>query len=131
MASKKRPRKRPAPRGVGPRQTGGRGGFPGGVSSGQMQQLMQQAQQLQENMQQAQEDLEEKEFEHTAGGGMIRVKVNGAKEILELEIRPEVIDPEDPEMLQDLLIAAINGAFDQVDQHAESEMGQFDIPGIL
>lgn len=94
-----------------------------------MQQLMRQAQQLQEEMSKTQEEISDKTFTYTAGGEMISVVVSGEKELLELNIKPEVIDPEDPELLSDLIMAAINGAFNEVDEYSESQMSQFDLPG--
>lgn len=127
--SKKKNRKRPA-RGRSPRgsRPGGAGGM-GGMGGGDMQQLMRQAQQLQEEMSKTQEEISDKTFEYTAGGEMISVVVSGEKELLELNIKPEVIDPDDPELLSDLIMAAINGAFNEVDEYSESQMSQFDLPG--
>lgn len=124
--SRKRNRRRPA-RGRSPR--GSRPGPAGGMGGGDMQQLMRQAQQLQEEMSKTQEEISDKTFEYTAGGEMISVVVSGEKEILELNIKPEVIDPDDPELLSDLIMAAINGAFNEVDEYSESQMSQFDLPG--
>lgn len=126
--SKKRNRNRPA-RGRSPR--GNRPGPAGGMGGGDMQQLMRQAQQLQEEMSKTQEEISDKTFEYTAGGEMISVVVSGEKELLELNIKPEVIDPDDPELLSDLIMAAINGAFNEVDEYSESQMSQFDLPGGL
>lgn len=119
MAKKKRNKKRP------PRNRQKRGGLPGGAD---MQNLMRQAQKLQEEMMEAQEDISDQEFEYTAGGEMVRVKVSGEKELLELKIKKEVIDPDDPELLEDLIIAAINGAMNEVDAYSEDQMDQFNLP---
>ena len=78
-------------------------GFPGGFGGGNMNNLLKQAQRLQKDMEQAKKVLEEKQFEVSSGGGVISVKMNGKKEILELNLKPEVVDPEDIEMLQDLI----------------------------
>ena len=82
------------------------GGFPGG----NMQQLMRQAQKMQEKLTQAQEELDSREYEASAGGGAVSCKVSGKRELLSLTIKPEVVDPEDVEMLQDLVMAAVNEA---------------------
>ena len=88
-----------------------RGGFPGMMGgNNNMQQLARQAQMLQQQISQLQENLDKREFEATAGGGMVRAKVNGEREVLELEIKPEAIDPNDVEMLQDMIVAALNEA---------------------
>ena len=91
-----------------------RGGFPGMMGGGNMQQLARQAQMLQQQISQLQENLDKREFEATAGGGMVRAKVNGEREILELEIKPEAVDPNDVEMLQDMIVAALNEALKNV-----------------
>jgi len=105
------------------------------MGGGNMQKQLQQAQALQRQMEQMQAELEEKEFTATAGGGAISVKANGRKEILSLTIDKEVVDPDDVEMLQDLIIAAVNEAMRQVDAASESEMGKLtgglNIPGIM
>lgn len=102
---------------------------------GNMGNMMKQVQQMQKQMQQMQEELEQKEIEATAGGGAISVKVNGKKEILGINIDPEVVDPEDVEMLQDLMMAAINEALRKVDDMTSSEMGKLtggmSIPGMF
>ena len=102
---------------------------------GNMQKQLQQAQALQRQMEQMQAELEEKEFTATAGGGAISVTVNGKKEILALNIDKEVVDPDDVEMLQDLIIAAVNEAMRQVEAASESEMGRLtgglNIPGLM
>ena len=81
-----------------------RGGFPGGMN---MQNMMRQAQQMQAKMQQMQAEIEEREVEATAGGGMVRVVASGKKLVKSIEIKEEVVDPDDVEMLQDLVIAAV------------------------
>ena len=82
------------------------GGFPGG----NMQQLMRQAQKKKEKLTQAQEELDGREYEASAGGGAVSCKVSGKRELLSLTIKPEVVDPDDVEMLQDLVMAAVNEA---------------------
>ncbi len=103
-----------------------RGGFPGGMGGGgmNMQNMMKQAQQMQQKMQQMQEELEEREVESTAGGGVIKVVATGKKQIKSIEINPEVVDPEDVEMLQDLVTAAVNEALEKADEMVQSEMGK-------
>ena len=83
------------------------GGFGGGAN---MQQLMRQAQKMQEKMTQAQEELDTREYEASAGGGMVTCKVSGKRELLSLTIKPEAVDPDDVEMLQDMILAAVNEA---------------------
>ncbi|MDL2206039.1 YbaB/EbfC family nucleoid-associated protein [Eubacteriales bacterium OttesenSCG-928-N13] len=101
------------------------GGFPGMMGGGQqMQQMMRQAQKLQQQMVEAQEALELREFEASAGGGMVSAKVNGKRELIELTINPEAVDPEDVEMLQDTVMAAVNEALRQASETTEREMGK-------
>lgn len=83
------------------------GGFGGGPN---MQQLMKQAQKMQEKMAAAQEELDAREYEASAGGGMVTCKVSGKRELISLSIKPEAIDPDDVDMLQDMIIAAVNEA---------------------
>ena len=87
-----------------------RGGYPGGMMPGNMNNLMKQAQKMQKQMEETQAELAEKEYEATAGGGVVTVKINGQKEITDMTISEEVVDPDDIEMLQDLIIAAVNEA---------------------
>ena len=98
------------------------GGFGGGMPN--MQQLMRQAQKMQEQMQKAQEELDEKVYEASAGGGMVSCKVSGKRELLELTIKPEAVDPDDVEMLQDLVMAAVNEAMRAADSDASSTMSK-------
>lgn len=100
-----------------------RGGFPnmGGAS---MQQLMRQAQKMQQDMQRAQEELQAREFSATAGGGMVTAVVNGAKQLTKLTISPDCVDPDDVEMLEDLVTAAVNEALRNAAETAEREMGR-------
>ena len=86
------------------------GGFPPMGGMGNMQQLMKQAQRMQENMQKKQEELNAREFSAASGGGMVKVTVNGAREVLSVEIDPQCVDPDDVEMLQDLVLSAVNSA---------------------
>lgn len=102
-----------------------RGGMPGGFN---MNRMMQQAQKQMQQLQQQQAALEAQEFTYSVGGGTVCIKCNGKKEILDLQIAKEVIDPEDPDMLSDLLLAALNGVFKQVDEAGEA-LGSA-IPGL-
>ena len=99
-----------------------RGGFPG--MGGNMQQLARQAQKLQQQMTKVQEELDAREFEASAGGGVVTAKVNGKKELLALTIKPEAVDPADVEMLQDTVMAAINEALRTATETSEREMGK-------
>jgi len=102
---------------------------------GNMQKMMKQMQKMQKEMQKAQEELAEKTVEGTAGGGMVTVVANGHKEILEVNIKEEVVDPEDIEMLQDLVLAATNDALKKVDDLTSQTMGKFtkgmNLPGLF
>ncbi|ABO65404.1 YbaB/EbfC family nucleoid-associated protein [Geobacillus thermodenitrificans] len=102
---------------------------------GNMQKMLKQMQKMQKEMQKAQEELAEKTVEGTAGGGMVTVVANGHKQILEVKIKEEVVDPDDIEMLQDLILAATNDALKKVDELANDMMGQFtkglNIPGLF
>ncbi|MCL2353570.1 MAG: YbaB/EbfC family nucleoid-associated protein [Defluviitaleaceae bacterium] len=102
-------------------------GFGGGMPPN-MNQLMKQAQKMQKQMEEAQAALAEKEIEVTAGGGVITITITGKKEIKDIKIDPEVVDPEDVEMLQDLLTSAINEALRQVEEMSNAEMGRL-MPG--
>ncbi|WP_243293087.1 YbaB/EbfC family nucleoid-associated protein [Bacillus sp. FJAT-47783] len=102
---------------------------------GNMQKMMKQMQKMQKDMQKAQEELAEKKIEGSAGGGMVTVIANGNKEILEVTIKEEVVDPEDIEMLQDLVLAATNDAIKKVDELTNETMGKFtkgmNLPGLF
>ncbi len=89
-----------------------------------MQKMMKQMQAMQSKMTKLQEELAARPFEATAGGGVVKVTVNGANELIAVEIAPEVMDPDDPEMLGDLIMAAANEALRQAQQTTESEMGK-------
>lgn len=101
-----------------------KGGFPRGMGAPNMNQMMKQAQKMQEQMLKMQEEMEEKKFEATAGGGAVRVVVSGKREVLEVELKPEVVDPDDIEMLQDLMVAAINEALRKLEADNAAQMGQ-------
>ena len=98
-----------------------RGGFPGGFGGGNINNLMKQAQKLQKEMAQAQQELEEKEFEASVGGGAVLVKVNGKKEVLSIKIKEEVVDPDDVEMLEDLVLSAVNEALKKADEETANK----------
>ncbi len=102
------------------------GGFGGG---GNMQQLMKQAQKLQKQMEEVQEELDNREYEAAAGGGMVKVKISGTRQVLSLEINPEVVDAEDVDMLQDLIIAALNEALTLGEETREETMAKLS-PGM-
>lgn len=100
-----------------------------------MNNMMKQMKKMQEKMLKAQEELKEKTIEGKAGGGVVTVIVNGHKEVKDVVIQPEAVDPDDVEMLQDLVLAAINDAMKQVDELASEQMGKLtggmNIPGLF
>lgn len=102
---------------------------------GNMQGMMKQMQKMQKKMAEAQEKLAEERLEATAGGGMVKVTVSGDKEVLEVVINPDVVDPEDVEILQDLVVIATNEAMKKADELTNSTMGQFtkglNLPGMF
>ena len=110
-----------------------RGGFPGmgGFGGMNINQLMKEAKKMQANMEKSQEELQIKEFESTAGGGAVTVKVSGAKQIKELKISKDVVDPDDVEMLQDLILTCINDAMRKVDEAQSAQFGKYNIPGLM
>ena len=113
---------------------GKRGGFPGGMGNfGGMNigQLMKEAKKMQADMEKSQEEISAKEFEATAGGGAISVKIAGTKQIKEIKISKDVVDPDDVEMLQDLIITCINEAMRKVDSETASQFGKYNIPGLM
>ena len=101
-----------------------RGGFPGMGMPGNMNNLMKQAQKMQRQMEENQKALEEKEFSATAGGGAVEVTVSGKKEVQKVKLQEEVVDPDDVEMLEDLIMAAVNEALRQVDEANTSAMSK-------
>ena len=107
-------------------------GFPGG---GNMNSMLKQAQKMQEQMMKAQEEIEQTEVEASSGGGMVTVKASGKKEILEINIKPEAVDPDDVEMLQDLVMVAVNDALSKADALTQEKMGALtgglNIPGLF
>ena len=103
-----------------------------------MNEMLRQAQKMQEDMQKKQAELEEKEYEVSAGGGVVKVKINGRREILSIDIAPEIVDPDDIETLSDLMVAAVNEAIKKVNTDSDSEMqkltgamGGFGMPGLF
>ena len=111
-----------------------RGGFPGGMGGfGGMNinQLMKEAKKMQADLEKSQEELQSREFEASSGGGAISVKVGGNKEIKSISISKDVVDPDDVEMLQDLIITCVNEALRKVDSAQAASMGKFNIPGML
>ena len=111
-----------------------RGGFPGGMGGfGGMNinQVMKEAKKMQADLEKSQEELQSKDFEATAGGGAISVKVNGSKEIKEIKISKDVVDPDDVEMLQDLIITCVNEALRKVDSAQAASMNKFNVPGMF
>ncbi len=105
------------------------GGFPG--MGGNMNQLLKQAKQMQTDMMKSQEEIEAKEFEVTSGGGAVTIVMNGKKIIKSIKIKPEVVDPDDVEMLEDLILTAISEGNQKADKIVEAEMGKYNIPGGL
>ncbi len=101
-----------------------RGGFPGGAMPGNMSNLMKQAQRMQRQMEENQKELETKEFTATSGGGAVEVTVSGKKEVLKVKLAEEVVDPEDIEMLQDLIVAAANEAMRQAEEENAALMNK-------
>ena len=104
------------------------------AGGGSMQKQLQQMQAMQRKMEMMQAEIEEKEVQTTAGGGAVTAIVNGKKEITKLEIKPEVVDPDDVEMLQDLIMVAVNEGLRQIDEISNAEMskitGGLGIPGL-
>ncbi|AIQ15392.1 MULTISPECIES: YbaB/EbfC family nucleoid-associated protein [Paenibacillus] len=100
-----------------------------------MNQMMKQVKKMQEQMLKAQEELGSKTIEGSSGGGVVTVQVNGHKKLLSMQIKPEAVDPEDIEMLQDLVITAVNDALTQAEELANNDMGKFTggmkIPGLF
>ena len=113
---------------------GKRGGFPGGMGNFggmNLNNLMKEAKKMQQDLTKTQDELALKEFDASAGGGAIEVKVSGAKVVKEIKIKPEVVDPEDVEMLQDLILSCVNEALRKVDNASNDAMGRFNIPGLM
>lgn len=111
-----------------------KGGFPGG-GMGNMNNMIKQAQKMQKDMMKVQEELEQRQIETSAGGGAVTVVVTGKKELVSINIKPEVVDPEDVEMLEDLILAAVNEAIRKAEEMVSGEMskltGGLGLPGGL
>ena len=109
--------------------------LPGGMGGGNMGNMMKQVQKMQQDMERLQSELEEKEVEATAGGGAVKVVATGKKIIKSIKIDPEVIDEDDIEMLEDLILAAVNEAMGKAEEMVNSEMGKItggmNIPGLM
>ena len=103
---------------------GYRGGMPMSMGGKNQMQMMKQAQKMQENLLKMQQEMEEKEYEAQAGGGVVKAAVNGKHELLRLSIDPEAVDPEDVEMLQDMVIAAVNEALRKAEETASQNMSK-------
>jgi DNA-binding YbaB/EbfC family protein len=103
--------------------------------SNNMNQMLKQAQQMQDKITELQADLEQREFTGTAGGGVVEVVINGKRNVLKLNIKPEVVDPNDVEMLQDLIMSAFNQAVANLDEISDAEMqkltGGVSFPGLF
>lgn len=108
----------------------GMGGGPSDMNS-----MIRQAQKMQEQMAEKQAELDEREYEVQAGGGVVTVKIKGTKEILDIQLQPEIVDPDDVETLQDILVAAVNEAIKKVESTNEQELGQITgnmgLPGMF
>ena len=108
-------------------------GFGGGPQN--MQAMIRQAQKMQEDMAAKQEELNAREYDVSAGGGVVNVKINGKKEILAIDLKPEIVDPDDIETLSDILVAAVNEAIKRVEDTNNSEMnkitGPMNLPGLF
>jgi len=112
-----------------------RRGFPGGMGGGMNMNMIKQAQKMQQDMLKMQEELAEKTYTAAAGGGAVEATVNGKNKVIAINIDPEVVDPEDTEMLQDLILAAINEAMREAEEASAAEMkkitGGMSIPGLF
>ena len=114
-----------------------RANVPKGMGGGpqNMNAMIRQAQKMQEDMEALQEELDSREYEIKAGGGVVAVKINGKKEVLSIDIEPEIVDPDDVETLSDILVAAVNEAIKRVEDTNSAEMskitGSAGIPGLF
>lgn len=114
-----------------------RGGFPSGGMPGNMANLMKQAQKMQRQMEEQAKEMETKEFTATAGGGAVEVTISGKREVLKVKLDEEVVDPDDIEMLEDLIVAAVNEAFRKVEEESGAAMSKLTggmgggIPGMF
>ena len=105
------------------------GNFGGGFGGGNLNQLMRQAQKMQEDMQRKKQEIEETEFTSSVGGGMVEVKMMGSRNLKSISIKPEVVDPDDVEMLEDLVVSAVNDVLGQIARKEQDSMPQ--MPGIF
>lgn len=111
--------------------------IPKGMGGGpqNMQAMLRQAQKMQEDMAAKQEELDAREYDISAGGGVVAVKINGKKEILSIDLKPEIVDPDDIETLSDILVAAVNEAIKRVEDTNAEEMGKItgpmNMPGLF
>ena len=109
--------------------------IPMGMGGGNMNNMIKQAQKMQQNMMKMQEEMEQSEFEATSGGGAVAVKMSGKKELTSVTIKPEAVDPDDVEMLEDLILTAVNDALKKVDEASSAKMssltGGLNIPGLF
>ena len=111
--------------------------IPKGLGGGpqNMQAMLRQAQKMQEEMAAKQEELETREYDISAGGGVVSVKINGKKEVLAIDLKPEIVDPDDIETLSDILVAAVNEAIKRVEDTNAEEMGKItgpmNMPGLF
>lgn len=107
----------------------------GKMPAGNMNQMMKQVQKMQRDMEKTQQELEEKIYESSAGGGTIHVKVTGKKELIDIKLDPSIVDPEDVEMLQDLIMVAVNEAIKTAETEIAKEMGKItggmNLPGMF
>ena len=101
-----------------------RGGFPGGGMPGNMANLMKQAQKMQKQMEEQAKEMEEKSFTATAGGGAVEVTISGKREVIKVKLQEEVVDPDDIEMLEDLIVAATNEALRKVEEESTAVMSK-------
>ena len=112
-----------------------KGGFPGGMPGGNMNAMLKQAQKMHNEMEKAQAEIAEKEVEASVGGGAVTVKATGAKQIVSIKLDPEAVDPEDVEMLEDLILTAVNQALQAADDMANASMGKITggmgMPGLF
>ena len=109
--------------------------IPMGMGGANMNNMLKQAQKMQQNMLKMQEEIEKEEFEASAGGGAVTVKMSGKKELTSVSIKPEAVDPDDVEMLEDLILTAVNDVLAKVDSANASKMssitGGLNIPGMF
>ena len=113
----------------------GKGGYRGGLSGGSQANMMRQAQKMQQEILKMQQELEESEFEFSAGGGVVKAVVMGSRQVKSIEIDPEAVDPDDVEMLQDMIVAAVNGALKLCEEKSNASMAKLQsgisLPGLF